>query len=509
MDLCVQTLVKFHYAINYTKLYLINPASQVVEEPKFPLQKPRYNCPMRWNKLFSLILLFALLFPAQSVRAQSEVSAYDLIAAMNALRVSYGLPALIEDPIVMAVAQGTAEVMAANNMSWHIGDVRGRIAAAGYGGGSTVWATENFAVGNLSLDEIMVIWSDPDHMRPAVTPAYCHVGAGVAATADGKYYYVLQAAYVSGASCGASTSSGSSSSPGATRVPGVVYGIIMPVKVATPDAEGITYHVVETGQSLWSIAIAYKVTIKDIQTWNNLASGTVIKTGQRLFIPNSNTVGYATPTPVGMIVPSTPDIDGKIIHTVAQYQNLIKIADAYKVTVDTILGLNGWQVDWPLQIGQKLVIYPGNITPSPTPRPLTPIEKLTPAADGKYYHTVKSGETLSWIAAYYDIGLVDLMTWNGLNNSSIIRPDQQLLLQVTPPATVTPTPGPPTETPTPTPNPTTTPTPTVTLTVMPSPTATATPTLLQGNSAGGWALLVILAGAGLALVGIALKRRTG
>ena len=76
--------------------------------------------------------------PPQAVRAEEirpapaqQVSAYELILAMNTLRVSYGLPALIEDPIVNAVAQSTAATMAANNMSWHIGDVRGRIAAAG------------------------------------------------------------------------------------------------------------------------------------------------------------------------------------------------------------------------------------------------------------------------------------------------------------------------------------------------------------------------------------------
>ena len=102
-----------------------------------------------------------------------QVSAYELILAMNTLRVSYGLPALIEDPIVNAVAQSTAATMAANNMSWHIGNVRGRLASAGYGGGGTVWATENFAVssGGMGIDEIMAAWADPDHMRPAVEPA--------------------------------------------------------------------------------------------------------------------------------------------------------------------------------------------------------------------------------------------------------------------------------------------------------------------------------------------------
>jgi LysM repeat protein len=287
----------------------------------------------------------------------------------------------------------------------------------------------------------------------------------------------------------------------------VVYGIITPVKVATPDAEGVLYHKVETGQSLWSIAIAYKVTIKDLQTWNNLPSGTMIKPGQRLFIPTGRTAGYSTPTPVGMIVPSTPDADGKIIHTVQPYNNLITIAGAYKVSVDTVLSLNAWKIDWPLQVGQKLIIYPGNVTPTPTPRPLTPIEKLTPASDGNFYHTVQSGETLSWIASYYDIRLSDLMAWNGLNSTSIIRPDQKLLLQVTPPATTTSTPGPPTLTPTLTPTmlpPTATQTPAPTT---PSPTATVTPAFLQGQSMIGWGMLVVLAAAGLALVGLSLRRK--
>ena len=145
--------------------------------------------------LIVLVLGMGIFQRPQAVRANEihaapldQASAYELIIAMNTLRVSYGLPALIEDPIVNAVAQNTAAIMAANNMSWHIGDVRGRIAAAGYGGGSTVWATENFAVssGGMGIDEIMAAWADPDHMRPAATAAYCHVGAGMAQTSDGR-----------------------------------------------------------------------------------------------------------------------------------------------------------------------------------------------------------------------------------------------------------------------------------------------------------------------------------
>ena len=94
------------------------------------------------------------------------------------------------------------------------------------------------------------------------------------------------------------------------------------------------------------------------------------------------------------------------------YQALFTISEAYHVSVDRILALNGLQADWPLQIGQKLVISPGNITPSPT---LSAIQKLTPEADGNYYHTVQSGETLSWIAGLYDVSLVgsDGLEWTG------------------------------------------------------------------------------------------------
>src|SRR4030095_4220594 len=134
------------------------------------------------------------------------------------------------------------------------GDVRGRIAAAGYGNGGTVRATENFAVssGGMGIDEIMAVWADPDHMRPAVTPAYCHVGAGVAQTSDGRIYYVLQAAYVSGQECGSVSSSEDISQLG--TIPNPVSQLIIPVKIATPDAEGKIYHVVQAGQSFWSIA---------------------------------------------------------------------------------------------------------------------------------------------------------------------------------------------------------------------------------------------------------------
>jgi LysM repeat protein len=468
-----------------------------------------------------LILLASSLGNAASVRAApspagaaapfAEVTAYDLIVAMNTLRTSYGLPALVEDPIIDAVAQATAETMAANQMSWHIGNVAGRLAAAGYGGGAKVWATENFAVGNHSIDEIMVVWSDASHMIPAVNPAYCNVGAGVAKSGNGMTYYVLQAAYTAAKSCGEYKSSGGKKNkPGGSTNEGGETGVsqlIMPVKIATPDADGRVFHVVEAGQSFWAIAVAYKITIKDLETWNNLSRDSKLQIGQRLFIPGSNTEGYATPTPVGMVQTSTPDPNGKIVHTVQAYQTLSTIAAAYKVSIDTILALNGIQPDWFLQIGQKLVIQPSSATPTPTPPPLSPIQRLTPESDGKYYHIVRSGESLSWIAALYGVKLNDLMAWNGLNASSVLHPDEKLILQVTPPATDTPTPAPVTATPSATAAPPTA-TPTLTPTVVASsPTATVDPSSNSGSTPVIWFVSIGLAAGGLFLLVVLSRRR--
>jgi LysM repeat protein len=468
-----------------------------------------------------LLMLLVLLAPLSEVRAGAPsappaqsggVTPFDLIIAMNTLRASYGLPVLQEDPIVNAVAQATAEIMAANNMSSHIGDVRGRLQAAGYGGGNQVWATENFAVGtSFGIDEIMLAWSDPTHMIPAVNPAYCNVGAGVAKAANGRTYYVLQAAYTSAKSCGEYKSSGG----GSNTQPGGVTGVsqvIIPVQIATPDAEGRVYHEVKAGQSFWAIAVAYKITINDLEVWNNLSRQNKLQVGQKLFIPGSNTEGYATPTPVGMFQVATPDADGRVVHSVQAYHTLITIAEAYGVQVDNILANNGLQVDWPLQIGQELVIDPGNFTPSPTPRPLTPIEMLTPESDGKYYHTVSSGETLSWISGYYGVNISELMAWNGLSADSIIIPGQKLLLQVTPPATETPIPPP------------ATPTPLATASLAPSPVIEsaegqeASPTSTQASSAtaspsagedatGMAILLVALVAGGLIVAGYLLRRK--
>jgi LysM repeat protein len=456
-----------------------------------------------YRLIASLLVLAILPLGIVQARPHREVTAFDLIIAMNTLRISLGNQALIEDPIINAVAQATAEIMAANQMSWHMGDVSGRIQAAGFGGGAKVWATENFAVGsNHSIDTIMQVWADDSHMIPARNPAYCAIGAGVAKAPNGMTYYVLQAAYTSGMVCGEyKPSPGTNQPPGAPgRTPGVSQ-LIVPVQIATPGADGKTFHEVKPGQSLWAIAVAYKITIKDLETWNNLSKDSKLQIGQKLFIPGPDTAGYATPTPVGMIQAATPDTEGRIIHVVQPYNTLLAIASAYKVDMNALLQLNGLNAETPLQIGQKLLIRGPLASPTATQPPLKPLQRLTPADDGRYYHIVRSGETLSWIAGQYEVSIADLMAWNGLTAETILQVDARLLLQVTPPATSTATPAPPTVTPSATiPSRSATPSRTPT---SPPPSATPTPArAVEGLPPVGYGILAaVLAGLGLLIWG--------
>ncbi len=441
-------------------------------------------------------------------RPLRQTAAWELIAAMNVWRTSNGLPALIEDATINAVAQATAQTMADQNLSWHIGNVAGRLQGAGYGGGKKVFATENFAMtsAGATIDQIMPMWDDPDHRLPATNPNYCHVGAGVATASNGFVYYILQAAYVSGEACtGSYTPPGGGTGPGTGPGSGITPGIIVPVELVEADESGIFTHIVKPGQSLWAIAVAYKTTIKNLRDWNNLPESYSLQIGDELIILGPDAEGFVPAPKLGEVKVSPPDADGRVVHVVQAYEYLGKIAAAYGVTVKQITDLNNIQETTPLGIGWELVIVASNHTPTPTERPLTPIERLTPAADGKYYHVVGEGASLAGIANIYGIPLADLLAWNGLKETSIIYPGDKLLLNVTPPATITPTFTP--VTPSPTASMTSTPTKSPTPTLMPTIAATATMTPMEKakrDLGGAW--LPIAAGVATAAAVFLLLR---
>lgn len=216
-------------------------------------------------------------------------SPIDLVNAVNALRASYGLEPYSINSILMYTAQSQADFLAATKSMTHSGPggigVTDRLLAAGYplagdlslGG----FRSENITGGaeSMSAQAAVSAWTgDSVHLNTMTSPNLTEIGAGVAVS-DGRVYYVIDCALptTSGAPQGAATSVG-----GGSPVP-AVEAVIVPVTLSTPDANGDVVHEVKAGQTLWQIAIAYKVKIDEIRSMNNL-TGNDIYPGDKLLV---------------------------------------------------------------------------------------------------------------------------------------------------------------------------------------------------------------------------------
>ncbi len=89
---------------------------------------------------------------------------------------------------------------------------------------------------------------------------------------------------------------------------------------------------------------------------------------------------------------------------------------------------------------------PGNLPAPPSgqgqrsqPLIVTPIQISEPREDGSIVHTVQAGQTAWAIAARYEIELVDLLRLNGLDETAVIQPGDELIIQL-PEGMPTPTP---------------------------------------------------------------------
>lgn len=221
--------------------------------------------------------------PAISVSLQG--SANDLIAAVNALRVSNELPAYTANSILMQIAQDQANYMAATGQVAHRPGLTQRILDAGYplagdlsqGG----FRAENIAGGNKTAVQAVQEWTgDSLHLNTMLSPNLTEIGAGVAKVGN-SYYWVID--------CAQPTTSGvpqayTPSPDDPTVGSSSLSDFIVPVVTSTPDKNGLVYHEVQYGQSLWAIAIGYGVKIDEIRALNNLGATTDIYQGDRLLI---------------------------------------------------------------------------------------------------------------------------------------------------------------------------------------------------------------------------------
>jgi LysM repeat protein len=248
-----------------------------------------------------VVVFLSTAFVTRGSVQMSSPGAYDLIAAVNALRATYGLGALEVDGALMAAAKVQADYLAsiggANIANGHQGAggtyAYDRAAAAGYPLPQGVDVLECWAWANNSQSLSYIIsgiWGDAAHMEVMLHKYGKHVGAGVTEK-DGSVYYILDVSTVwgvaTGGSSGSETNTGSTpaSLPTRSTTPQVV-----PVIVSTPKADGSIIHVVQPGQALWSIARAYGVTEEQLRQMNNFSTNaSTIYVGETLLIRPAHT----------------------------------------------------------------------------------------------------------------------------------------------------------------------------------------------------------------------------
>jgi LysM repeat protein len=220
-------------------------------------------------------------------------SADELISAVNALRATYGLAPYQPNSILMGIAQAHAEYLLSIGTFTHIsGDgLRPfqRALAAGYlvagdlslGG----FFAENVTGGiNQTADEAVQAWmGDDPHKNTMLSGTMQDVGAGVAVSGN-TYYYVLDAGLSTGGT------------PVAYTPPAPLYPSTPSIVPNTPNSDGSIMHIVQPGETLGSIRLAYQVPLADILKLNNLTLNSTIYPNQKIIIRAAFTPTATRPT---------------------------------------------------------------------------------------------------------------------------------------------------------------------------------------------------------------------
>jgi uncharacterized protein YkwD/LysM repeat protein len=238
----------------------------------------------------------------QSINTPSE-----LIDAVNALRLSYGLAPLAVHSVLMQSAQSQADYMAATGNVTHArpGGITytQQLLSLGFplAGDLTLggFRAENIisSSGPLEWNGVPGGWQDAEHMNTMLSQNLSHIGAGISQVSD-RYYYALD--------CAMSTGTGQMQD-NAGSIIGVAAGtevaagdaaisqFMVPITKSTAGPDGNVIHKVQYGQTLWSIAIDYGTTIKSIKALNNLGESELVYQGQELLV-----ITGATPAPPSM-----------------------------------------------------------------------------------------------------------------------------------------------------------------------------------------------------------------
>lgn len=111
---------------------------------------------------------------------------------------------------------------------------------------------------------------------------------------------------------------------------------------------GSNYYIVQSGDSLSTIARKYSVTVSELKKVNNLKRGNTLKTGMKLLVPSPNSS-------------SARETQEVKFHVVKRGENLSEIAAKYNVSMTDIKQKNKIRNPASLMVGSRLVIPVGEV----------------------------------------------------------------------------------------------------------------------------------------------------
>lgn len=276
--------------------------------------------------IISSLILFIIIIPINKLtntvlsnpQNRSLANSQEVIEAVNSLRLANGLPPYQVNPILMNIAQTHSDYQASIGSVTHFGPDGSRpfqrALSAGYPVAGDLslggFFSENIAAGNnySALDAVNSWQMDAPHLNTMLSTTLQDIGAGV--TTVGNYvYYTIDVGLSSGQSI--STPIGGYPTVDISDHPVIIAKIL----TSTPQIDGTIIHVVKAGETIWSIALAYKVLEGDIYKFNSL-SGDIIYVGQKLILQLPFTPTPTQPTPTSTNFPSlTPSKTPALTYT--------------------------------------------------------------------------------------------------------------------------------------------------------------------------------------------------
>jgi N-acetylmuramoyl-L-alanine amidase len=177
-----------------------------------------------------------------------------------------------------------------------------------------------------------------------------------------------------------------------------------PVRLVTTRQQKMRIHKVKRGESLSVIAANYGMSSSTLQKYNHLRS-TSLAIGQKIKIPGDY-VAVAPAPKSDIVITKLP-----VVHKVKRGESLSVIAGKYDTTTSALKRYNNLR-STSLAIGQTINIPGGGID-------IAALSQAPAIIAKPVVHQVKSGESLSVIASKYDTTTSALKRYNNLRSTSL------------------------------------------------------------------------------------------